>query len=80
MSIEEGLASTDADKIKAARRIAKGLVTKNINYVKIKLVVDDGKYLFGEIDDNMVGEAYRKLDIAHNQFQDLHVRYLCYRR
>ena len=43
MSIEEGLASTDADKIKAARRIAKGLVTKNINYVKIKLIVDIGK-------------------------------------
>ena len=43
MSIEEGLASTDADKVKAARRIAKGLVTKNINYVKIKLIVDNGK-------------------------------------
>ena len=79
MSIDEGLASADAGKIKAARRIAKGLVTKNINIVKNKLAVEDGKYLFDEIDDNMVGEAYRKLDIAHDQFQDLHERYLCYR-
>ena len=79
MSIDEGLASSDAAKIRAARGIAKGLVTKNINNVKIKLVVDDEKYLLNEIDDDMVKEAYRKLDIAHNQFQDLHERYLFYR-
>ena len=72
MSIEEGLASADAAKIRAACRIAKGLVTKNIKDVNIKLVIDDGKYLFDEIDETKVGEAYRKLDIAHNQFQDLH--------
>ena len=35
--------------------------------------------MFEEIDNDLAEEAYDELDIAHDQFQDLHERYLCYR-
>ena len=79
MSIEEGLASTDVAKIRAARGAAKGQVTKNIRNLKDELVVENDKFLFDEIDENMVQGVYQKLDKAYNQIQDLHDRILSFR-
>ena len=76
MSIEEGLASTDVAKVRAARGAAKGQVTKNIRNLRDELVVEDSKFLFDEIDEKMVQEVYQKLDTAYNQFQDLHEKFL----
>ena len=76
MSIAEGLASTDVAKIRAARGAAKGQVSKNIRSLRDKLVVDNSKFLFDEIDESMVQEVYKKLDTAYNQFQDLHEKLL----
>ena len=70
-SIEEGLESTDVAKIKAARKAAKGLVTKVYN--NIPEVPDD------EIDENLVQERYQKLCQTHDNFLTLHYRYLFYR-
>ena len=66
MSIEEGLASTDVAKVRAARGAAKGQVTKNIRNLRDELVVEDSKFLFDEIDEKMVQEVYKKLDTAYN--------------
>ena len=79
MSIEEGLASTDVAKITAARGAAKGQVTKNIRNLKDKLVIEDDKFLFDEIDEDMVQGVYKKIDTAYNQFQDLHDKILSFR-
>ena len=79
MSIEEGLASTDVAKIRAARGTAKGQVTKNVRNLKDELVVENDKFLFDEIDEDMVQGVYQKLDIAYNQFQDLHQKILTLR-
>ena len=79
MSIEEGLASTDVAKITAARGAAKGQVTKNIRSLKDKLVIENNKFQFDEIDENMVQGVYQKLDTAYNQFQDLHDKILSFR-
>ena len=79
MSIEEGLASTDVAKITAARGAAKGQVTKNIRSLKDKLVIENGEFLFDEIDEDMVQGVYKKLDTAYNQFQDLHDKILSLR-
>ena len=76
MSIDEGLASTDVAKVRAARGAAKGQVTKNIRNLRDELVVEDSKFLFDEIDEKMVQEVYQKLDTAYNQFQDLHEKLL----
>ena len=67
MSIEEFL---------AARDIAKGLVTTNIKILKDILVVADGQFIFDKIDNDMAKEAYRKLNIAYYQFDDMHERHL----
>ena len=79
MSIEEGLASTDVAKIRAARGTAKGQVTKNVRNLKDELVVENDKFLFDEIDEDMVQGVYQKLDTAYNQFQDLHQKILTLR-
>ena len=79
MSIEEGLKSTDVAKIKAARGTAKGQVTTNTTELRNALVVKDGKYLVNEIDENLVQELHQKLDKSHDNFLDLHYRYLFYR-
>ena len=79
MSIAEGLASTDAAKIKAARGAAKGQVTKNINILQDSLVIEDDKFLHDEIDDDMVQAVAQKLDVAFEQFVDLHERFLGFR-
>ena len=78
MSIEEGLKSTDVAKIKAARGIAKGQVTKNVNYLRDQLVIEEGKFVFEEIDDNKIQEYYLKLEKAVVTFEDLHERYKFY--
>ena len=67
--IEEGYKSKDVVKIKAARGTAKFLVTNMARWARQKVLYD----LF--VDE----EAYRKLGVEHNQFQDLHERYLNYR-
>ena len=79
MSIAEGLASTDAAKIKAARGAAKGQLTKNINILQDSLVIEDDKFLHDEIDDDMVQAVAQKLDVAFEQFVDLHERFLRFR-
>ena len=67
--IEEGLKSNDVVKIKAARGTAKFLVTNMASWARQKVLYD----LF--VDE----EAYRKLGVEYNQFQDLHERYPKYR-
>ena len=79
MSIEEGLASTDVAKIRAARGAAKGQVTKNVRNLKDELVVENDEFLFDQIDEDMVQGVYQKLDTAYNQFQDLHQKILTLR-
>ena len=79
MSIEEGLESTDVVKINAAREEAKDQVSKYIQSLQSNLVVKDGKYLFDEINENLVQELHQKLDKSHDNFLDLHYRYLFYR-
>ena len=68
-TIEEGLKSNDVVKIKAARGTAKLLVTSMASWLRQRVLYD----LF--VDE----EAYRKLGVEYNQFQDLHERYLKYR-
>ena len=79
MSIEEGLVSTDVDKIKSARRTAKGQVTTKTKSLKSKLKVKDGKFEFDKIEEEMVQELYQKLNKTHDDFQNLHDRFLQYR-
>ena len=79
MSIEEGLVSTDVDKIKSARSTAKGQVTTKTKSLKKLLIEKDGKFDFDEIEEEMVQELYQKLDKTHEDFQSLHERYLLYR-
>ena len=78
MSLEEGIKSTDVATIKAARGIAKGQVTKNVNYLRDQLVIEEGKFVFEEIDDNKIQEYYLKLEKAVVTFEDLHERYKFY--
>ena len=59
----------------AARDIAKGLVTKNIKILNKSLVIEDGQIMFDKIDHYMAKEAYRKLEIAYDQFDDMHERH-----
>ena len=58
------------------REVAKGLVTKNIKILNDCLVIEDGQFMFDKIDNDMAKEAYHKLNIAHDQFDDLHERHL----
>ena len=81
MSIEEGLVSTNVDKIRNARGIAKGRVIRIITNLQNALVVKDGKYLHvnDEIDEEMVQEDYQKLKKTYNNFWNLHYRYEFFR-
>ena len=76
MSLDEGIKSTDVGTIKAARGIAKGQVTKNVTYLRDGLVIEDGKFLFTEIDDKKIQEHHENLEKAVVTFQDLHERYI----
>ena len=63
-------------EVLAARDIAKGLVTKNIKILKESLVIEDGQFMIDKIDHSTAKEAYRKLNIAYDQFDDMHERHL----
>ena len=80
MSIKEGLESTDVAKIKAARGTAKGQVTKYCKNLQEDLVKDDDKFLLDEIESDEVQELYQKLGKSYSDFEDLHARYLDYRK
>ena len=80
MSIEEGLESTDVVKIKQARQTAKGQVTKNCNKLQAYLLKEENKFLLDEIEYDEVQELYQKLNKSHSDFEDLHARYLDYRK
>ena len=80
MSIKEGLESTDVAKIKAARGTAKGQVTKYCKNLQEDLVKDDDKFLLDEIESDEVQELYQKLSRSLSDFEDLHARYLDYRK
>ena len=79
MSIEEGLVSTDVDKIKAARKTAKGQVTRKVSNLETDLLIDDGKFLLDEIDEENVQELYQKLGKSFAKFEELHERFLQYK-
>ena len=80
MSIKEGLESTDVAKIKAARGTAKGQVTKYCKNLQEDLVKDYDKFLLDEIESDEVQELYQKLGKSYSDFEDLHERYLDYRK
>ena len=76
MSVQEGLSSTDAAVIKLARSVARGKVTKSIKALKNALVCENGSFVHDEIDADRVKEHYEKLNSNHEEFQELHERYL----
>ena len=76
MSVQEGLSSTDAAVIKLARGVARGKVTKSIKALKNALVCENGCFVHDEIDADRVKEHYEKLNSNHEEFQELHERYL----
>ena len=80
MSIEEGLESTDVVKIKQVRQTAKGQVTKNCKKLQAYLLKEENKFLLDEIEYDEVQEQYQKLNKSHSDFEDLHTRYLDYRK
>ena len=67
-------------KIKAARGTAKGQVTKFCKNLQTDLVKEDDKFLLDEIESDEVQELYQKLSRSLSDFEDLHARYLDYRK
>ena len=76
MSVQEGLSSTDAAVIKLARSVARGKVTKSIKALKNALVCENGSFVHDEIDSGRVKELYDKLNSNHEEFQELHERFI----
>ena len=77
MSVEEGLLSADLSVIKKARTVSKGRFTKNINSLNITLSQDeDERFVFDNIDHDMVSLANSHLHSSYDTFQELHERYL----
>ena len=71
--------STDVDKIKSARSIAKGQVTRKVSNLESELLIDNDKFLLDEINDDNVQELYQKLKNLFAKFEDLHDRFLHYK-
>ena len=77
MSVRESQMSEDASVIKKARAVSKGRVTKNINSLNITLTQDEEeRFVFDEIDQDMVSLAISHLHSSYDAFQELHEWYL----
>ena len=78
MSVQEGLQSTDVSVIKMARSVAKGKVTKNLKELKSALVYEGGTFVHDDIEEADVKKYHNSLRIAHDEFQELHERYISF--
>ena len=66
------------ERITAAKGVAKDLVTEDIASLKNHLVVENGKFLFDEIDRIKAQELYQKLKKSFSDLYDLQCSTLYY--